>query len=411
MKRRLFFQSTTLAGVGWASTSAASKAELKVRAVDDSRASWIAMLRRVAEPVIASLAAHKLKATMPVEAQQGQEEKRRVATHLEALGRTLAGVAPWLEASPDGAEEQQRERLADLTRKALANAVDPASADLLDFTAANQNLVDAAFLALGLSRARKQVWDKLEATVRERLIAALQSTRKFKPGQNNWLLFAATIEAFLASVGAQWLPEPIDTAITAHEAWYKGDGVYGDGPEFHWDYYNSFVIQPMLLAVLDLMEPIDQRWSKHKPAVLKRARRYAVEQERLIAPDGTYPPMGRSITYRCGAFHHLATMALRRELPDSVLPAQARGALSAAIQRTLGAPNTFDDQGWLRIGLAGHQPSLGEGYISTGSLYLCTFAFVPLGLPPSDEFWSGAAVDRTSIQIWNGKDLHADHAL
>ena len=32
--------------------------------------------------------------------------------------------------------------------------------------------------------------------------------------------------------------------------WYKGDGVYGDGPPFHWDYYNSFVIQPMLLNIL-----------------------------------------------------------------------------------------------------------------------------------------------------------------
>lgn len=412
MKRRSFFQSTTLASAGLVSSSAQLKAEAKAPTVDESRASWVAMLLRVSKPVIANLAANKLKATMPVEVQQGQEAKRRLATHLEALGRTLAGVAPWLEVtSLGGAEEKLRARLAELTRRALANAVDPASADRLDFTAANQNLVDAAFLALGLSRARSQIWDKLDATVRGRLIAALQSTRKFKPGQNNWLLFSATIEAFLASVGAEWLPEPIDTAITAHEEWYQGDGIYGDGPEFHWDYYNSFVIQPMLLAVLDVMHPVDQRWSKHHAAILKRAQRFAVIQERLIAPDGTYPPMGRSITYRCGAFHHLATMALRRELPESVPPTQARGALSAVIQRTLGAPNTFDDQGWLRIGLAGHQPSLGEGYISTGSLYLCTFAFVPLGLPPADEFWSGAATDRTSVQIWSGEDLHPDHAI
>ena len=25
------------------------------------------------------------------------------------------------------------------------------------------------------------------------------------------------------------------------QQWYKGDGVYGDGAMFHWDYYNSFV--------------------------------------------------------------------------------------------------------------------------------------------------------------------------
>ena len=412
MKRRSFFHRTTLASVGLVSSTTSSKAELKVPAVDESRASWVAMLLRVAEPVIANLAANKLKAVMPVEAQQGQQEKRRLATHLEALGRTLAGIAPWLEASvAEGAEEKQRARFADLTRIALANAVDPASPDRLDFTAANQNLVDAAFLALGLSRARTQVWDKLDGTVRARLIEALQSTRKFKPGNNNWLLFSATIEAFLASVGAEWLPEPIEKAITSHEEWYQGDGVYGDGPEFHWDYYNSFVIQPMLLAVLDLMKPFDARWEGHRATIMKRAQRFAAIQERLIAPDGTYPPIGRSITYRCGAFHHLADMALRRQLPVGVPPAQVRGALSAVIQRTLTPTGTFDDQGWLRIGLSGHQPSLGETYISTGSLYLCTFAFLPLGLPPSDEFWSGAKVDRSACQLWSGTDLPADHAI
>ena len=187
--------------------------------------------------------------------------------------------------------------------------------------------------------------------------------------------------------------------------------MYGDGPQFHWDYYNSFVIHPMLLAVLDLIRPIDQRWTKHDAAVIKRALRYAAVQERLVAPDGSYPATGRSITYRCGAFHHLANMVLRHQLPSGLLPAQARDAISAVIHRTLTPADTFDQEGWLRIGLAGHQPSLGESYISTGSLYLCTCAFLPLGLPPQDEFWSGPATPRTSRQIWSGTDLHADHAV
>ena len=37
-------------------------------------------------------------------------------------------------------------------------------------------------------------------------------------------------------------------------------------------------------------------------------------------------------------------------------------------------------EGWLRVGLGGHQPGIAEAYISTGSLYLCTAAFLPLGL-------------------------------
>jgi len=94
-------------------------------------------------------------------------------------------------------------------------------------------------------------------------------------------------------------------------------------------------------------------------------------------------PLGRSLAYRCGAFHHLAHQAWRGALPAELAPAQVRSALTAVIRRTLDTDGTLDAEGWLRVGLAGHQPALAEPYISTGSLYLCTFAFHPLGLPAS----------------------------
>src|SRR5262249_4104441 len=132
----------------------------------------------------------------------------------------------------------------------------------------------------------------------------------------------------------------------------------------------------------------------------ERAKRYAAVQERLIGPDGTFPPIGRSLAYRCGAFHLLAPSALRRALPDGVAPAPVRGALTAAIGRTLGAPATFDGDGWLRIGFCGHQPGVGESYISTGSLYLCSVALLPLGLPVGDPFWSDPPVPFTQQRAW-----------
>ena len=381
-------------------------------AIGSERDVWRTLLIRTAGPVIKSLAAQTLKKDMPVETRPGSERNRALFTHLEAIGRTLAGIAPWLGAEGLSAEEEtQRAEWAGLVRQGLGNVVDAGSPDRIDFTAGAQCLVDAAFLALGLLRAPAVLWQPLDDGVKQRLIAALQSTRKFTPGRNNWLLFSATVEAFLASAGAQWLPAPIETAVAAHMEWYKGDGAYGDGPEFHWDYYNSFVIQPMLLAVLDAVKPVDARWEKHREAIEKRARRYAAVQERVIAPDGSYPALGRSITYRCGAFHHLAEMALRRALPEGLAPAQVRCALAAVIQRTLGARGTFDTAGWLQIGLAGHQPSIAEVYISTGSLYLCTNAFLPLGLPPADAFWSSPPAEWTSRRIWNGQDLPPDAAL
>ena len=67
--------------------------------------------------------------------------------------------------------------------------------------------------------------------------------------------------------------------------------------------------------------------------------------------------------------------------------------------------------GWLQIGLWGHQPHLGETYISTGSLYLCSVALLPLGLPPSDNFWTRPPEDWTSRKLSAGQDLAADHAI
>jgi hypothetical protein len=369
---------------------------------------WIAILRRLVDPVLGNLAGGTLKARMPVEQAAGAD--RRSVTHLEALGRTVAGIAPWIELESNDAEAPTRGRYADLVRRAIAHAVDPASADFMNFTRDRQPLVDAAFLAQGLLRAPRQLRDRLEPSTRRQLIAALESTRAIVPGFNNWLLFSAMVEAALKSLGAAWDRSRVDYAVRQHDQWYKGDGAYGDGPDFHWDYYNSFVIHPMLIDVLDACADESAAWREIAAREETRARRYAEVQERLIAADGSFPPIGRSIAYRCGAFHALAQAAFRRRLPERVSPAQVRGALTAVVRRTLAAADTFDADGWLRIGFCGHQPGIGENYISTGSLYLCAVAFLPLGLPSTDRFWSGPAEAWTSARAWTGRPFAIDHA-
>jgi hypothetical protein len=167
----------------------------------------------------------------------------------------------------------------------------------------------------------------------------------------------------------------------------------------------------MLLDVLGQLSRLTSEWKGLEEAVAKRARRYAAIQERMISPEGTFPPIGRSLAYRFGALQLLGQMALRRELPDNVSPAQVRSAMTAVIRRMIEAPGTFDADGWLTIGFAGHQPSLGESYISTGSLYLCAAGLLPLGLPANDDFWTSPAAQWTSRKVWGGRDLPADHAL
>jgi hypothetical protein len=379
---------------------------------EDDRKYWIQVLTKVANPVLHALSTRTLKAEMPVEAPHNNLAERRQFTHLEALGRLLTGIAPWLESGPqDGAEGKLRNQYAEWSRMAIQSGTDPSSPDFMNFNKGAQPIVDTAFLAQAIVRAPTELWHKLDSQTQRNVIAALESSRQIRPGYNNWLLFSAMVEAALSLMGAWWDPMRVDYAIRTMDTWYKGDGVYGDGPSFHWDYYNSYVIQPMLLNILDTISKSSKAWESFRRAMTARAQRYAAVQERLIGPDGAFPPIGRSLCYRFGAFQLLAEIALRRQLPEGVSPAQVRSAITAVMRRMIDAPGTFDEQGWLRVGFYGHQPSIAEPYISTGSCYLCSAAWLPLGLPESDAFWSGPAAPWTQKQIWSGGQVRADHAI
>ncbi|WP_274648486.1 DUF2264 domain-containing protein [Paenibacillus humicola] len=370
---------------------------------------WLETIGRIGSPVLGNLARRRLKEAMPVEAlNPGQ----RSYTHLEALGRLLCGMAPWLELEGlDGREEELRRRAAALAREAIDAATDPASPDAMNFTEGGQPIVDAAFLSLALIRAPRALWGELDERVKRNAVHALKATRTRKPGFNNWLLFAAVIETALFLAGEpDWDRMRIDYALRQHEQWYCGDGTYGDGPHYRADYYNSFVIQPMLVDLVRAIGGEEPDWQAMAGPVMERAVRYAEIQERMISPEGTFPPIGRSLAYRCGAFHALAQIALLERLPGGLEPAGVRSALTAVIRRTLSAPGTFDAEGWLRIGFCGSQPEIGERYISTGSLYLCAAAFLPLGLAPTSPFWQGEG-SWTAKRAWSGEPFAIDHAL
>jgi hypothetical protein len=408
MRRRSFVK--TLGALGLAAPARLSAESPARRAPADERAYWVETMTRIVEPVLTNLARGQLRARMPVEERAGAD--RAGVTHLEAFGRTMAGLAPWLELGADGTPEGKlRARYIELSREALAKAVDPNSPDFMNFHEGGQPLVDAAFLAHALLRAPRTLREGMDATTHRNLAAAFASSRTIVPGASNWVLFTAMVEAALREMGEWWDPVRVEFALRDMQGWYVGDGTFGDGEQFHWDYYNSYVIQPFLLDILGSLRGEGEGWAKRYDRQLEISRRYAEVQERLIAPDGSYPVIGRSIAYRFGAFQLLGQVALQHLLPPELRPAQVRGALSAVVRRVMSAPGNFDSDGWLRIGLAGSQPSLGEGYISTGSLYLCTVGLLPLGLPASDPFWVDPPLPWTSVKAWGGQDLPADHAM
>ncbi len=138
----------------------------------DDRVFAVQTLTRIAGPVLSALADGKLKTDLPA---HDWERSRTNFAPLEAFGRTLAGIAPWLELGPDdSAEGKVRAHFIDLADKSLANATDPQSPDFLNFTNGGQPLVDTAFLALGLLRAPNQLWGKLDSQQRSNVVAALE---------------------------------------------------------------------------------------------------------------------------------------------------------------------------------------------------------------------------------------------
>ena len=410
----MFLGNATLAALAPAVASGQRAASSAVDQTDD-RSAWLQWVENVSEPVLGALSKRELRKRMPVEAVKGHEAERAIGAHLEALGRLMMGIAPWLELDPSPGESARetklRERYRSMAREAIASAVDPASPDYMRFGDSSQTVVDASFLALGLLRAPKQLIDTMSAKTKQQTVAAMMAERKVLTGVNNWVLFSAMDEALLFRLGADYDKMRVAYALNSLHSWYKGDGLYGDGPDFHADNYNSYVMHPYLLMLMQVLGDEAAAWRAMRADIHKRSSRYAAIQERMIGPDGSFPVLGRSITYRAGAFHLLADASLRGLLPEHVTPAQVRGALTVTQQRTLGPAQTFDSNGWLQIGLAGHQPSLGETYISTGSLYLCSAAWLPLGLPHTHAFWSSPAAAWTQKKVWAGEDASADHAM
>lgn len=371
---------------------------------------WASKAHQMAYPVLKHLSQGRLKRDMPQEHPLSGDKQFNKAntqlpyTHLEAVGRTLCGVAPWLECVSDS--DPRRLELLELAHQGIRHAVDSTSADFLEFRRGRQPLVDAAFLAQAFLRSPNQLWGGLDETTQRNVIRELKHTRRIVPNQSNWLLFSATIESFLASIGESYQVAPIQEALDKMEQWYVGDAMYGDGPNYHADYYNSYVIQPMLVDIVRALG------SPSRPTIEQRAGRYAEVLERSISPEGTFPVVGRSTLYRTGAMQSLAQAALLGLLDPELSQGQVRAALTAVIRKMLDAPRTYDPQGWLTLGFVGDAARrAGESYLSTGSMYLASTVFLPLGLSADHSFWTAADEAWTAKKAWGGESFPIDGAL
>lgn len=338
---------------------------------------------------------------------------RRVA-YMETFGRLMAGISPWLSLPDDDTPEgRRRSQLRQWALKAYRNAVDPASPDCLLWKGPTQILVDAAYLAESFLRAPEATWKQLDRETQQRYIQRFKELRVIRPAYNNWLLFRAMTEAFLMSIGEEADQYALTVAVNKINEWYLSDGWYSDGPEMALDYYNSYVIHPMYIEVLETCKACGF-WTPVTPQLaVRRMQRFNVFLERLISPEGTYPAFGRSVVYRMGAFQTLAMAAWKYGLPKGISNGQVRSALTAVMKNMFAVEGNFNSSGFLQLGFAGHQPGLANYYTNNGSLYMTSLVFMPLGLPADHPFWTDPAEPWTSQKAWSGQPFPIDghHSL
>ena len=164
-----------------------------------------------------------------------QNFKSKNVSHLEAVGRTMAGLAPWFALPDDNSSEgKMRMQLRTELIKGLGNMVNPSSPDYLNFRTENQPLVDAAYVAQAFMQA-PVLWTSLDTITQQRFVTEFKALRRIKTIYNNWLLFAGMTESFLASIDEQYDPARIDIAWRKLKEWYVGDGWYKDGDSFAMD--------------------------------------------------------------------------------------------------------------------------------------------------------------------------------
>ena len=372
----------------------------------DDRAFTLRLLFRIADPVLIPLSQNKLHEVFPRKSWETRESNIQTSP-LQAFGRTLAGMSPWLSLGIDETREGiLRKKYIALADKCLINATNPDSADYMFGDPTVERIVHAAYIAYALLIAPDQLWAPLNKAQQENIIAALKTHRAFKPYESNWLLFSAIIESAIWKFTGSCDQQPIKYAISRHKEWYLGDGVYGDGPSFHWDYYNSYVIHPLLLETLRTCKEMGMPVDEFLKTSIQRGQRYAEVLEHLISPEGTFPVIGRSSVYRIAVLQELEYIAFReKKLPVSLNPGATRSAITAVIRRMMLAPGTFDDNGWLNAGIVGEQVNARDSYNYTGALYMCTLGLSHLGIPPDDLFWTEPAQKWTQQRIWDGDKL------
>ncbi|WP_112238760.1 DUF2264 domain-containing protein [Kribbella monticola] len=246
-----------------------------------------------------------------------------------------------------------------------------------------QAKVEACSIALGLHLCRPWLWDRLDDTDREKIVAWLGTVVGSQYPPINWVWFQIVVETFLKSVGGPWSSADIASGLAVHESLYRGDGWYADGPERAFDHYNGWALHvyPLLWASMDpdLCDPaLEKAWRDRLSAFLSTAAH-------LVGGNGSPLVQGRSLTYRFAAAapFWMGAITGATDLTPGVLRRATSGILSHFLNR--GVP---DQRGLLNLGWYAEWPAIAQSYSGFGSPYWAVKGMLGLMLPADHPVWT-----------------------
>jgi len=307
---------------------------------------------------------------------------------MELICRLLVGLSFHLE---------KNQELFEKTLKIIYNIFDENNNLFIKWnhnTNNRQPMVEMAYLVQTFLNCPK-LWKEIE--IKDKILKTMEKISLIEPFENNWILFETIILLFLQKnniITEKIKNNQINLNLNKIESFYLGDGWYSDGKEFHFNYYNSFVIYPFLLQIhLELKHPELNK-------IISRMQQHAIFLEKFIHPDGTYCVFGRSPVYRLACFNCLTYLIFYNLLPKELSYYNLRISLTKIV-KTLFEGNQNFKNNYLTLGVIGSQIEIANNYSNTGSCYLTLIPFMVLALDNSHPFWSDNKIIKSFWErIW-----------
>ncbi len=385
------------------------------------RNEWLSILLSIVNPVINGFVNKNIKSIFPIHfsVHLPKNDKRRNQTEIvfiELFCRTLLGISILFQSE----ESIIKDHLTDLFQNTIfmINHTFSGYLDFYHFSIDHQLIVEMANCTLAFIRA-PYLWNSLQPLIKNNILNIMYySITKFKPHMNNWLLFEALIEIFLYKNQKIKALNKTLLNLRVIESYYIGDGWYKDGSIFHMDFYNSYVILPLLITIYNELYIINYQnqnivYKNLYNKTLLKIQRQSEFLERLIGLDGSFPIFGRSAVYRSAVFHALVTNVYISELPNSLSYGQVRTGLNAVIINMFQNEKIkiVDEHGFLTFGFSGFQPEMADEYSNSGSIYFALLIFMPLGLNENHIFWNCSNEDWSQKKLYNGNSINRDKSI